>query len=364
MDEETADFRACYLHPGRPAIRNCINCERPICAFCEEESGDPLLCLPCMEELESIEHTSLAHKVTKVKAPPRRTSAFDVGDVTIHADGSVEAPEPEEAGPEKPEEAPGEEPEETVAAARREPAEEALDEAGVGGAAPGRVKKPVPRPTETPPTGKLAAVTHVLTRQEEPERRSAKARPPAQRGAKKRKPAREREPRTGPLAQAVWAFPAGIVAALGVSAVWLAFAFFANQWSQVTVFSLGIVVPWALYKGSTTRKYKGKPLWEGPPAPLWLAVPSFVIVTATAIPLQLAAYKLIYRSNPAKLPFSDFMERFFTTFNWVLFGAGLALSFVVPYLLVHGHAWRRPSRARLREARDDEEDEEVTADLD
>jgi len=148
--------------------------------------------------------------------------------------------------------------------------------------------------------------------------------------------------------QVLSGLPVALGAAVAVSALWLLFAFLARQWSQVAVFTLGIAVPWSYYKGTTLRKKAGLPIWTEPAPPLRVAFPSLVIVAAVTVPLQLLAFKVIYGSNRARLPFGDFMDRFFTGFDWLLLAFGLVLAFVVPFLLAAGGSLARPARVRRR----------------
>jgi hypothetical protein len=335
------EFRGCYLHPTRPAVRDCINCERPICKLCEEESGDILLCLPCKQELEKAESSvRVPFKKEDLGVSERRTKGFDIADVTIMKDGSVVTPEVDPE-PEAEEPAPAE-PEKIPAV------EKPIEKRSIKRAAPPRrpvQRKPSaePAPVKARPTevSEAPAVAAELPDEEEaePERPAAPRRVPVKKKIEKKE--KEFVP-GGPLAQTVSGLPFAIGASLVLCALWALFALLARQWSHVAVFTLGIVVPWAWYKGTTVRKHKGKRVWEDPPAPLWVALPSFVLVAAIVIPLQIAAYELIYRSNPARLGFSDFYDRFFTTVGWLLLILGLVAAFAVPFLLKAGAEWRKP----------------------
>ena len=355
MTPDPTDFRGCYYHPRKPAIKECINCERPICKRCEEESGDPLLCKKCKEELEALERTPFDKMLRQGNVvSSKRQAPSIVGEVTITADGKIEAPEPPAPAPAEPEEP---EPEPDV-----EPERAAT-----------RVKRRIPRTPETgrpaarksapvPLAAKPAAVPAEQLREEEEEEAPAEdvveVESYRERVARKRLERRARPPRdmTGPGYQMLHGLGYGVGVAIVVSALWLLFAFATKQWTQVSVLSLGLLVPWIIYKGTTTRNRRGVKVWSEPPAPMWISVPSLIIVAAVAPPLQLLAFKVIYGSNPHLLPFSDFMDRFFTNVNWFLAILGLLAAILVPFVLARGQHWRKPSLRRSRKAVEDEDE--------
>jgi hypothetical protein len=353
LTDDYAGFRGCYLHPRRPAIRNCINCERPICALCEEESGDVLLCLPCWEKLEAEEEAAAADPLKKAKfvPPPKRSAASIVGEVTIFTDGSVVVPEEEEPARPEPEE-------------EQEPvAEEAAVETVAPSGADGPVVK---RPLERKPLPTAKKFSHVpvkpLADGAEPEAREPEPAMPARARVtietKAARQARESRVRTGPVIQLLYSIPYGVGAAVVVAGAWLVFGLIAKQWSQISVFTLGIAVPWAFYKGSTLRKVKGERVWSAASKPLLLAIPSVIVVAAVTPAMEWFAYKLIYGANPLRLPFSDFMERYFKGLDWALVAFGLALAFLLPFMLKSGEAWGKPlARKKISESEETSEDE-------
>jgi hypothetical protein len=70
------------------------------------------------------------------------------------------------------------------------------------------------------------------------------------------------------------------------------------------------------------------------------------------------AFKLIYGTNPAALPFSDFMERYFKGLDWALVAFGLALAFLIPFMLKSGEAWGKPAgRKEITELEDAPQEE-------
>jgi hypothetical protein len=295
---------------------------------CEEESGDVLLCLPCKLELEREEsRVHVPFNKEDLGVTERKTEGLDFADVTILRDGSVVAPEapvePRPPGPTVP-----------TTEVEQPPADERV------------VKIPVRKP--------VADESRVKRRKRRAEAARAGSHPEPQVTYDEMITARRAAPRAaqveeekefvpgGPFKQTLSGFPYGLGAALGVSAVWLLVVLVARQWGHIVIFTLGIVVPWAWYKGTTARKRMGEKVWDEPPAPLWVALPSLVLVAALVVPLQLAAYKLLYRSNPQRLPFSDFYDRFFTAIGWPLLIAGLVAAFAVPFLLKAGADWKKP----------------------
>ncbi|MHB8895599.1 MAG: hypothetical protein ACYC99_10545 [Candidatus Geothermincolia bacterium] len=356
MTPESMEFRGCYLHPTRPAVRNCINCERPICTLCEEESGDPLLCPPCKEELEQEEPSGVAVPFTRddLNVAERPSAPFQVGELTVFQDGRVLAPREQEAAAPSAEQPPGR-------AGETAPSEVSAKAEESGG---GTERKPADRKKTR---RRLPPEMRTIHQAEAPvEHREAREAADAgetrgtttARARKERAAEAELKKRTGPAAQVLNGLPFGIVTAIAVSGVWLLFAFLAKQWSQIAIFTLGIAVPWAFYKGTTVRKYAGVPIWTEPSKPLWIAIPSLVIVAALVVPLQLLAFKMIYGSNPAKLPFGDFVERFFKVPDWILLICGLLLAFCVPFLLRAGAGWSKPARKREKLAGGEAEEEQ------
>ena len=320
--------------------------------LCEKESGDALLCLPCKEALEAEEAAAAVDplKSAKFVAPPKRSAAAMVGEVTVFSDGSIVAPEVEG---ELKEEAEAEGPETAERPAGTD--EDAEPEEGA---------------PEAPPLVRAPVIKRPIERKPAPEERKAPprtARRPAPKTGAEVEPAgppRVREVHTGPIAQFAHSLPYGVGAGIIVAALWLLFAMVAKQWSQIAVFTMGIVVPWAFYKGSTMRKKDGERVWSKAPRPLLLAIPSVVVVAAITPAMEWLAFKLIYGANPARLPFSDFMERYFKGLDWVLVGAGIALAFLIPFMLKSGEGWRKPSVGKPveEEAEGEEEDEEPSGD--
>ncbi len=317
---DSMKFQGCYLHPQRPADRKCVNCEQPICALCEEESCEALLCLPCKEKLEKLKKPGLSKAVkdAEVAPAPKRQTPFAVGELTITEEGRVFAPSVEQKDEEK--------------------------TAHVNGAEPPPEKEqPATKEIPAKPKKSSAAKTAEEAHDVKPARKRAGSASRARtKSEKPPKPPKEHRERTGPLYQLVSAIPFGVGAAVGVSCVWLVVTFLAKQWSQISVLTTGMVVPWALYKGTTMRKRHGKRVWASPLRPLWTGVTSLTVVAAITPLLEFIAYKIIYGTNSLRLPFSDFMTRYFTATDWILVVCGMALAFIMPFILVSGEDWKKP----------------------
>ena len=348
LAEDTSQFKGCYLHPKRPAVRQCMKCERPICKLCEQESGDRLICLPCKEQIEE-EMSPTALKAGGFAAPPRRETPVDISDVIVFGDGRVETVA-QETAPAEPEPTP-------------EELAESLPLVNVEPPPSKRVRKPIKRepepekaPEPAPRKRRAAAVAAVPAPEAAPEpvdeelpqrmEPRLRARAAAMKAALKRppkpekppKPKKERKIRTGPLRQTLGALPYGILAALVVAGVWLIFPIF-HRWNQLSIFTIGIAVPWALFRGSTRRKVKGERVWWWATRPLWLAIPSLVIVAGITPAVEYAAYRIMYGANPGHLPFGDFAKLFFNSTSWaILIVAGL-VAFALPFFMSLGEEW-------------------------
>ena len=380
LEPEQGGFRGCYIHPRRPAIRNCINCERPICMLCEEESGDALLCLPCKEALEAEEASASTDplKSAKFVAPPKRSAAM-VGEVTILSDGTIVGP----GGGRR-----------TRGRSRNRITEDAVRKAEKRPPGKKSPKKPPEcnatstrgaHPAVKRPRSSEGRLSQRLQRWTVPGRQARPWDEAAARSRGRGRPIRERrtsasgasqgeetEPRAAavrelhdrPCAQfAGFSLPYG--SRRGQSrGVWLLFALIAKQWSQIAVFTLGIVVPWAFYKGSTMRKGRRRArLDKVTPAPRARDPVGGSRRGADRPGEEWLAYKVIYGANPAKFPFSDFMERYFKGLDWVLIVAGVALAFLIPFMLKSGEGWRKPAvRKPVEEVAEDEDREELEGD--
>lgn len=321
MPEEKSGFRSCYRHPKRIAIRDCACCGRPICRECEKESGDELLCLPCKEELKSIEE----EEVKEAEEPKAEIeyrigqdrSKLDLGEMTVFDDGTVITPEPEEL--ERDEEG-------------KEAVEPAVERIGPGEAEVEEEETdrlPVDEGVEEAVSAKSG---FEASGYDEPRLKLKK--PLDQPEKKKKAPKKEFKP-GGPVRQLFSALPYALLTAGALGGLWMIFTLVTNEWSQASVFTIGIAVPWVLYKGSLVKKRFGKRVWNEPPPAWMLSVTSTCIVAASIPVMEYFAFKII-GSRETVLPFSDFMQRYFSAVGWILIVGGIALAIILPFYIGRG----------------------------
>ena len=296
---ETVRFKACYRHPGKPAIKDCLSCGRPICKQCELESGDPLLCAPCKEALAEKREEKSTKREQPI-APPSRQIPF--AEITVLDDGTVVTPDREAAA--------GQPAGDAVAAdlpQNREPEE--------------RTPEPEPEtPLEVPADDAGGSSEPVVVA------------------------------RASRLSQILRALPYTLLAAALVAFAWLLVARVTRQWTQISVFTLGLAVPWVLYSSTTRRKLGGKRIRTEPPVVL-VSVFSFTIAAVAAPIMESLAYRIVYGTGPGRLPFSDFVKNYFKSVDWVLIAFGLAFALLVPFVLKTGSRWNVPPLKRKAKKR-------------
>jgi hypothetical protein len=152
-----------------------------------------------------------------------------------------------------------------------------------------------------------------------------------------------RGPRTGVWSQMLYAGWYALAAGVLVTAAWLLIALGAKQWTQISVLTLGIAVPWALFNATTRRKYLGTRVWRETPPVIFMSAVSSAIVIAFTLLMEVFARWLIFG---AKFPMSDFAQRYFKTTDWILIVCGLMLSALTPFVLKFGAALSAPSLRR------------------
>jgi peptidoglycan/LPS O-acetylase OafA/YrhL len=156
----------------------------------------------------------------------------------------------------------------------------------------------------------------------------------------------QRQERTRPWSQIAYGVPYALAAGALVSCAWLLIALFGKQWSQVSVLTLGLVVPWALFNSSTRKKRLGIRVWKETPPLIMISITSFAIFAVMTPVVEFLAFKAVYGSNPSNLPYSDFVQRYFKGTDWLLVACGLVLSLLTPFLLKVGAEWSKPSVRR------------------
>jgi len=309
LEASQKGWRACHRHPNKPASRDCADCGKPICGDCVKESGDPALCPSCKEAVTS---GVKAPEAPVIELPRLDRGPLTVGEVTIHDDGQVEAPKEVEKRAGAPDGY-------TITTPPTIAGEEEAPQADA------RPKEQARRPIVKKPL-----------------REEAK---PAARAPAGREPERAMLLKATPhLKQLKAALPYGLAAGIGVLGLWLLLAALRHQWTQASVFTTGIVVPWALMKGSTVKKKMGRKVWKAPPPPLWLGLASVAIMLPLVPLAEFLAYKIVSRGTDLADPGSKFMSLYFDAIGIFLIVCGFVLAFGIPYVLRIGEDWGLVSR--------------------
>ncbi len=280
---------------------------------CSVESGGRLVCPTCKSELES----ARSHATVPDRQVRRRDAVpFEAAEVTVLEDGRLVMESVEHSGIT------------AVEPAARQAGGATLEEVAVEDTV-----IPARTPVDTIAGESALAVEpvdrHAIDSMEEGRRSGL---------------TRERRAWDGSPAQLLYGLVWGVIVALAIAGFWLLMAVLAKQWSQFAILTLGIGVPWATYKGTTIKKRGGVPVWKEPPGTLLISTLSFLVVAIVTVPLELLAFRVVYRSNAAGVSFSDFLSRFFTVAGWSLLILGLVLAFAVPFLLKAGEKWNLSKR--------------------
>lgn len=340
---EEKGWRGCYRHKNRVAIRDCACCGRPICKECESESGDNLLCLPCKQDLKTLEEEKNIEQHVELELRKGRERAkLDLGEVTVFEDGTVVNPEPEpptearlpaeepeeekcEAGPEYPPEEEYEEVEEKVRAA------EVVFNSGVAGQEVRGEPKPRTGTKKPVPAAEATAIP----------RRTARRRL-SRPGRIRKHGRREKEFKPGGrVKQLLYAMPFALITAGSLSGIWLLVAALSKNWNQASVFTIGIAVPWVFYKSTIIRKHLGERVWSEPPPAIMISGVSGAIVLACIPLVEYFAFRILGGGGTV-LPWGDFVVRFFKPIDWVFIIGAVLLAFLIPFVSGMGGAVRKP----------------------
>jgi len=345
---------SCYLHEGRPAVRDCLKCGRPICSQCSQEGDNTALCISCAEK-----QAAKGRRKEKTPRRPRRKGAVEPGvPVAKGTAAPVGAPDLKAAPPPPP----------TDGAAGTSSADSGWQtvappvQAGVPGAPaqrPAPARGPLPAPSRTAraegfpspvDTGKtgMRKEEHIeRTRSRVAERQRITSEPNKVAGAvtdKLRAWAVAMFPAGGKARQMIFALPYALIAGVGVLAFWLMLAYVSHQWSQYSILVAGVAISWALFKGTTLKKKDGVRVYENPPSSFLMAVTSIVILAVLTPIVEMIAYAIIYSgSNAFRDPLSHFGNTYFRAFDDVKIFFGFALAFVLPFFLNAGQDWKVPS---------------------
>ncbi|MDD5448150.1 MAG: B-box zinc finger protein [Actinomycetota bacterium] len=294
-ERQEKSWKACHLHPSRPAIRDCRGCGKPMCKQCVLESGDPLLCPQC--------------KLAQTQAPetgfkPAR-QRLEISEITI----TEEAEERKSPNLEMEEEFLEEQIE--LVKPSESKVEEILSEGKEN-----KVQKPIPTTT-----GFQERVETKITTGEGARLPPEKEKVPAfQASAKSR---------------VVPATLGGLAAAALSFGFWMLIANF-RGWTQASVFVTGIAVPWASYKIATRDKQASSHSLTGI---LWISLISLVIVAITTPLAEFAAFE-ITKDVLGIETFSGFYAAYFKGVDWALIISGVGLSFIFPLFFEIGEKYR------------------------
>lgn len=313
MAKESSSWRPCYLHSTRPAIGECERCGKPICSACVAGSGDERCCPPCSRKPAGREKQAVEDLPPIPPSPtPRAPDSFRVGEVTIHADGTVEAPETRPSG----------------------------------------VSGPTPI-VETPPHGRPAPPPKeapVERSTEKPKAKPDSKKRPVKSEKKAAAPGNRVKERIGEIAasnrtfrQLYYALPFALLAGVIIYAFWIFLALLRRQWVQTSVLTAGITVPWALYKGTTFRKQYGKPIYGNSPKAIYMALASFAVMAILFICAEYLAFVVVYRGSDLLNPFHLFLKANTDIMDIAQIVLGFLLSVSLPYWLKLGEGKRPKS---------------------
>ena len=283
--EVSYGFKPCYRHPRRPAIRSCISCKQPICMECGKESGNVQLCPSCAASTRQPAGPIPEEKPIETPTLPYRETPAAVGEITVFENGTVAAPETDD------------EPEPTSRSAAQVPDTTHAD----GG--------PVPQHKATVATDAAPPVSIAVAQTTEKPGPAKSSRLRSLGGKIKDKLRVDWSPRVETLFKIARALPRAIIAAVIVTGIWLLLAFwFRGHWSQVSILTLGIIVPWVLYNASTRKKRRKRLAWLEPPPIYVISLTSLAVVILFGVILEMSAFLI---SSEGTVSFSVFARTYF-----------------------------------------------------
>lgn len=302
-EHQEKGWKACYLHPSRPAIRDCRDCGKPMCRQCVLESGDPLLCPQC--KLTQSQASSLGLKSSRPK--------LGIGEIVVTEEAEEEKPTAIETG---------EEFLESQIELEKSP-ESKVEEAQSIEKEGEFQKKPAAPPAEfaVPPVKFQKGVGAKISKDE-----SARLSP---------EKIEALSPQASTKSRVAPTILAGLAAAVISFGFWLLIANF-RGWTQASVFMTGIAVPWASYKIATRNKRISNHSLAGI---LWISLVSLLIVGITTPFAEYAAFE-ITKDVLGIRTFSGFYARHFRLFDWVIIASGVGLSFVFPLFFKIGEKYQ------------------------
>ncbi len=319
--EVSYGFKPCYRHPRRPAIRSCISCNRPICMECGKESGNVQLCPSCATSIKQPAESMPEEKPIETPAAPDRETPAALGEVTVFEDGTVDAPETDD------------EPEPTKRSDSRAPGSARVD------------GEPLPQP-ETPfATNAAPPVSTAVAQATEKPGLAKSSRLRNLGGNITDKLSVDWSPRIETVLKIGRALPRTIIAAVLVTGIWLLLAFwFRGHWSQVSILTLGIVVPWVLYNELTRKKRRKRVTWLEPPPTYLISLTSLAVVILFGVILEMSAFLI---ASEGTVSFSVFTRAYFwKPLDLIMLILALPCAAGIPFLMKAGASGKMQSFAR------------------
>lgn len=325
---KSTGFKACDAHPKIPASGDCKGCGKPICGLCRQKSGDPDLCPECKitERLTGrVPDPSSANRAG-------RPAEAEVGGGMI---GKEEAPSTTDRS--------GQHPAaymETITSITQY-GEKTAENRPVRGLEAGSSDKIYPG-TDHPGKEDAGATTTAASASPEtgqPDLHETSGAPdkavPSEMvkipiPVHEQKYLRKKGPKTGTRHQLLYCVPSGIAVGVVVVAFWILLAWMAGQWTQLSVITLGLIVPWAMVEWSTKKRHWGQRIWRKPPKAHYTAAFSLGTVAVLTVIMELLARQVIFGS---RFSIDDFMARYFSPGGWVVVALGLVLATATPFLL-------------------------------
>ena len=319
--EVSYGFKPCYRHPRRPAIRSCTSCKRPICMECGKESGNVQLCPSCATSTRQPAESMPEEKPIETPTPPDRETPTAVGEVTVFEDGTVTAPET------------ADEPEPTNRSASQAPGSAYAD------------GQPLPQPETTVATNAAPPVSIAVAQATDKPGPAKSSRLRSLGGKITDKLSVDWSPRIETVLKIGRALPRTIIAAVIVTGIWLLLAFwFRGHWSQVSILTLGIVVPWVLYNALTRKKRWKRVTWLEPPPMYVISLTSLAVVILFGVILEMGAFLI---ASEGTVSFSAFARAYFwKPLDLIMLILALPLAAGIPFLMKVGASGKMRSFAR------------------
>ncbi|GEM_PF-5482467 len=294
MVKPPAELKRCYIHRDRIAIADCLNCGKPICSACVKESLIPRTCPNCSDFRGSDQKESGQKNLGRER----------IFEITVASEDEAAGVEPSGAKDLRDSELalPGEaglkqigESADATISAQEEHSLEILDE----------IRTPSEE-RETPKEAGGISAERVAGFETDIPR------------------------------QLLLGFAYGMTGGIITYALWLFLASIRNNWSQLTVMTAGIMIPWFLFKGTTAKKRLGVPVYRKSPPAIWMALISLLIMLVMFPIAEYLAFKTAYTPSPTANPLGGFISQNFRGVDIAMIALGFLFSFGVPFFLKLG----------------------------